>query len=118
MNRIAPYALHMSCDHTTFICPREVRRAPRIVVPSRDGLVVRPAKVMTTLHYCDLHAWDFRPEEYWTGDQKARLEKTLRETGRPDFRPDFERSRIEMVLVTTPEYQDFLWHVGRRLRAA
>lgn len=115
----APHAVHMSCDHTSFICPREVRRAPRIVVPARELIDMRRLKIMTHLHYCDAHAWDFKPAEYWTDANKHRLE-TVAHLKWPvmPWKPDFDRSYVEMVLVTTPEYRDFLWELGIRERAA
>ena len=90
--RRAPYALHMACDHSGIIkCARDVRRAPRIVVPAIPTVLDLPMKVMTTLHYCDAHAWDFKPAEYWTDRNKARLEQQARLIGRDQFKPDFER---------------------------
>jgi hypothetical protein len=105
-----PAWLPMRCDHTGLICVRQVTRAPRIVVPSATPWLPghRPFKVMTTLHYCDLHQWDFQPDSYWTDAQKARAEAAIRD-GRPDgFKLDFERSWIEQMLVDTPEYMRFL----------
>ena len=105
--------IYTMCDHSGLIkCAREVKRAPRIVVPAAPGILDVPMKVMTTLHYCDEHAWDFDPATYWTDKQKARLERYARDHGRGDFKPNFERSFIEHVLVTTPEYQNFLWKIG------
>lgn len=121
MNEIVkrpPYWLHMECDHTSFKCLAEVKRGARIIVPPKAGLLMPPEMVMTILHYCETHRMDFKPETYWTGLQKARFEKWLRDHGKADFRPDFEASRVDHVLVTTPEYQAFLWRIGRRLRAA
>lgn len=115
----APYAIHMSCDHTGHPCLREVRRAPRIVVPSAKPIEDhRRLTVMTTLHYCDEHRWHFAPAQYWTDRQKARLEATARDAWLLPWKPDFEASYIEFVLVTIPEYQAFLWEIGRRLNAA
>lgn len=115
----APYAIQMHCDHTTFVCMAEVRRAPRIIVPSIDPLADgRRMKIMTTLHYCDAHAWDFKPADYWNDREKARLEARARALGLIDWKPDFEKSYLRMILVTMSEYQAFLMSVGETARAA
>lgn len=102
----------MSCDHAG--CLQLVRRGPRIVIPSRTPFEPghRPVRIMTTLHYCELHQGEFDVAAYLTGAQKARVEGTARLLRPASFRPDFERAFAETVLVTTPEYRKFLEHLG------
>ena len=108
--------IDMRCDHSGLVCLREVRRAPRIVVPSctpwEPGHA--PLRVMTTLHYCELHKGEFNLDGYWTGAIKARLERVAKRKRPLGFRPDFEAARCEQVLVTTPEYRAFLYEIGLR----
>ena len=112
MKRLAPPspdrpAAVMHCDVPG--CLAMVRRAPRIVLPSRTPLAPghAPLRVMTTLHYCDAHRATFQPALYWTDAIKRRVEIQARALRPADFRPDFEAARVEMVLVTTPEYRAF-----------
>lgn len=112
MSKLDYPKLALTCDVPG--CLRQVRRAPRIVVPStapRD-FGHRPMRVMTTLHYCEEHRDSFNVSEYWNDANKVRLEaraKRLRPLG---WKPDFENSFCEMVLVTTPEYRAFLNYIG------
>lgn len=118
MNKLPTIA--MRCDFTGHRCLREVRRAPRIVVPSRTPLDLghAPLRIMTTLHFCEEHRYAFRLESYWTDAIKARVEATARQNRPPAFKPDFERALLEMVLVTTPEYRQFVHDMGMHLYAA
>lgn len=101
----------MRCDAPG--CIRQVRRAPRIVIPSRTPLVIghRSIRVMTTLHYCDDHAGCFNQHAWLTAKNKQRVEAHARVCRPLDWRPDFERVHAEPVLVTTPEYQAFMRYV-------
>jgi len=98
----------MTCDVAG--CLRQVRRAPRIIIPSRTPAVIghRPIRVMTTLHYCEFHARVFDAREWLTDANKRRVELAARLKRMPDFVPDFEAVRVEPVLVTTPEYLAFM----------
>jgi hypothetical protein len=124
LSRLSPQALPMPamrCDGTSGLdggedgfCYREPKRAPRIILPSRTPHMFghRPIRIMTTLHFCDGHRGGFDVGSYWTDKVKARAEKVAREIRPFGFRPDFDRSRLEMVLITTPEYRLFLLHTG------
>jgi hypothetical protein len=98
----------MSCDAPG--CLRQVRRAPRIIIPSRTPFdpTHRPIRVMTTLHCCDAHRDIFDPREWLTDQRKADVERVACARRPAGFRPDFEDVRVELVLVTTPEYRRFL----------
>lgn len=113
-------AVTMTCDFTGHRCRREVRRAPRIIVPSRTPLALGhgPWRIMTTLHYCDLHRDTFHVEDYWTDAIKARVEQAVRHRRPPGFQPDFDAARVELLLVTTPEYRQFMHDLGARPDAA
>ncbi len=108
--------IDMQCDHSGLICLREVRYAPRIVVPAQTIWEVGhlPLRIMTTLHYCDLHRREFEVSTYWTGAIKARAERWAKLHRPLGFKLDFERARCELVLVTTPEYRTFLYAMGAR----
>ena len=102
----------MSCDHKG--CLDLVRRGPRVVIPSRTPFEVghKPIRIMTTLHYCEIHAHEFDVQAYLTGEQKTRIEGWAKQFRPLDFKPDFEAAKAEPVLVTTPEYRKFLEHLG------
>lgn len=105
----------MTCDAPGMVrCARQVRRAPRIVVPHKDRLAPNmPAiRIMTTLHYCDAHAHCFDPADWLTDANKAKVEDCARRFRQPGFRPDFEAVQVEPVLVTTPEYRRFMAYLG------
>ena len=101
----------MHCDAPG--CLRQVRRAPRIIVPSRTPLEPghRPVRIMTTLHYCDAHAHVFDQREYLTDRRKSEIENFARHRRPLRWKPDFDAARIEAVLVTTPEYRRFLSYI-------
>ena len=105
---------HMVCDHTTFRCLAEVKRAPVIVIPSVTPFEPghRPVRIPTTLHYCEFHRGDFDVQAYLSDFQKRRVELTVREIRPADFKPDFDAAFAELVLVTTPEYRRFLHYIG------
>lgn len=102
----------MRCDHAG--CLREVRRAPRIVVPSRtpDAPGHAPIRIMTTLHYCEPHRDEFQAGAYWTPLMMDRVERVAYRKRPYGWKPDFDRAWVELVLVTTPEYRAFLEHIG------
>lgn len=113
--------MFMSCDASLPVgaCLREVRRAPRIVIPAIwSGTPQFPLRIMTTLHYCEEHRDAFDLATYLSGPQKARIEREARFKRGADFRPDFEKARYELVLVTTPEYREFMQHVGVQVTLA
>ena len=104
----------MKCD--SLGCLRQVKRAPRIVIPSRtpDRPLHRPFKIMTTLHFCDDHCLTgFNAAEWLTDARKRTVEQRAKYTRPLDWKPDFEMAMCEMVLVTTPEYRSFLHYIGR-----
>ena len=102
----------MTCDGATgpLHCGRQVRRAPYMRIPSKTPGVPghKPLIVMTTLHYCEEHRDSFDPAVYWTDKQKARLEAVAKKRRPAEFRPDFENVTVKHVLVTTPEYRQFM----------
>ncbi|HEV2673386.1 MAG TPA: hypothetical protein VGV37_02525 [Aliidongia sp.] len=104
--------LVMSCDHVG--CRHVVRFAPRILVPSVTWFDPhhRPLRMMTTLHYCDLHWPEFKLEDLLTPDIKVRFEQAARRARPIGFKCEFERAQVERVLVTTPEYRAFLGHLA------
>lgn len=104
----------MVCDHTSFRCLMEVRRAPVIVVPSQTPFAPkhRPIRIPTPLHYCEVHRGEFAVQTYLSDFQKRRIEDASR-LMRPDgFRCDFDAAFADLVLVTTPEYRRFLKYIG------
>ncbi len=100
----------LSCDAPG--CLREVRYAPRVIVPARwTGTPMAPIRIMTTLHCCDQHrAFDLA--RYLSGAERARIERDGRRLRGPDFRADFDHAMVEYVLTTTPEYRAFAEYVG------
>ena len=104
--------LVMSCDHVG--CKAVVRFAPRILVPSVSWFDPshRPLRMMTTLHYCQLHWPEFTLADALTPALKLRFEAAARKARPIGFKPDFDKARVEPVLVTTPEYRAFLAHLA------
>lgn len=105
--------LVMNCDHPG--CRNVPDRAPRIVIPSATPFALghKPIKVMTTLHFCLPHQeGSFQPATWLTAHNKSRVEEVARARRPRGFRPDFEAATVEMLLVTTPEYHDYLKAMG------
>jgi hypothetical protein len=105
-------AVVMHCDVPG--CLDMVKRAPRVVLPSKTPFELghTPLKIMTTLHYCETHRGTFHLGLYWTDKIKRRAEDRARQIRPYGFRCDFEAARVEMVLVTTPEYRAFMRDLG------
>lgn len=118
LGALAPQELPMPPMRCDFpppgTCFREVKRAPRIILPSRTPFEPghAPLRIMTTLHFCDTHRYTFNVAHYWTGEIRTRAEAAARQKRPAGFRPDFDAAWCEMVLVTTPEYRGFLRNVG------
>lgn len=104
--------LVMVCDHVG--CKHTVRYAPRVVVPSQTWWNPdhRPLRMMTTLHYCDLHWPEFALADFLTPAIKVRFEDAARSARPIGFKCEFEQVRVERVLVTTPEYRAFLGNLA------
>jgi hypothetical protein len=102
----------MRCDHSG--CPLEPARGPRVIVPSKTWLEPghKPLRMMTTLHYCELHKGDLQVGDFLTAKIRKRFEDTARIIRPIDFKCDFESAFIEFVLVTTPEYRQFMQDLG------
>lgn len=104
--------LHFDCDFRTDAgqrCLRWVTCAPRVVIP--DSLAFhRPIRIMTDLHACDLHQTAFDVRTYLSAERRAKIEREAKRVRGDTFRPDFDAAMVEPVLVTTPEYRDFLQH--------
>ena len=110
--------LIMTCDgigcRTAF--PPEPLRAPRLIVPSRTGFAPghKPFRIMTALHYCSLHTGQFDLAAALTDALKARAEQVVRKIRPLGFKLEFDATRVEWVLVTTPEYRAFLTALATR----
>lgn len=100
--------LIMTCDETG--CKNEGAWAPRLMVPSKFGLLIghRPLRVMTALHYCDLHRGTLKIEDILDGALKKRIEDHANRVRPAEWTAEFEKTRIEYVRVTTPEYRQFI----------
>lgn len=103
----------MICDHIG--CKIEPMRAPRVVVFSVTPFAFehRPLKMMTTLHYCELHKGEPKIDDLLGKKVKAEFEAIAKIKRPLDFKCDFEHAIIEFVLITTPEYRAFLAGLGR-----
>lgn len=102
----------MICDHIG--CKNTPMRAPRVIVPSTAFLEPghRPLRMMTTLHYCEFHKGELKLGDILIGKVKADFEASARR-GRPvGFKCDFDNAFIEYVLVTTPEYREFMGRIS------
>lgn len=107
-----PRAVTMVCDVTG--CKQQPRRGPRVVIPGRTPLELghAPLRVMTPLHYCELHRNHFDVAAWLTDAEKANIERIGRRVRPLGWKPDFDAVRIEHLLITTPEYREFLRTLG------
>lgn len=104
-----PGRLVMVCDHPG--CRRVPDRAPRMAIPSRTPNEPghKAVRIMTDLHYClPHHHGAFDPAVWLSDANKAMVEAQMAPRRPADFKPDFEAVRVEWLLVTTPEYHEFL----------
>lgn len=108
--------LVMKCDMSP--CNRQVKYAPCIHIPATvQVLTHRPFPIMTTLHFCDHHKDAFNAisaQVYLSDAIKARAERAIKIKRPWSFKPDFDKATVEMKLVTTPEYRNFLERIGAR----
>lgn len=105
----------MRCDGGMGGCGNSVARAPRIIVPPKPflmGVSPEPRRVWTTLHFCQPHVEQQEREQLLqrllTDQMKANVEKVAKIKWTHEYKPDFDHAYIEWVLVTTPEYRQFL----------
>jgi hypothetical protein len=98
----------MICDHIG--CKNEPTRGPRLVVPSRTWLEPghRALKMMTTLHYCELHRSEVKVADLLTASIRRDFEASAKRARPLDFKCDFDAAFIEHVLITTPEYRAWM----------
>lgn len=107
----------MRCDGMMGNCLIPPARAPRLIVPPKPFVpeaILAPRRVWTTLHYCERHKHELTVEML-LGDRKlkADLEAVCKAKWPQEYRPDFDAARIQWILVTTPEYRDFLLKLER-----
>lgn len=102
----------MKCDHLG--CTIPPLRAPRLIVFSTKPFEPdhRPLRMMTTLHYCELHKGELTVADVLTPKIKREMEGIASRARPIGFKPDFEKAILEFVLVTTPEYRQFLKDLG------
>jgi hypothetical protein len=110
---IPAFAVRMKCDGPN--CVLDGERAPRVLVPSLTPFAEghRPIRVMTTLHFCARHRDYAKLSDLLNEAMRTKIEAHAKRARPIGFKPDFERASLELVLVTTPEYREFLVHVGR-----
>lgn len=110
----------MICDHYNTLlerCANTPTRAPRVMVPCQSGREevdpeYEPLRMFTTLHYCELHTGDVAIGEVLTEKVKRDFEFAAKRKRGLDFKCDFDKAEIELVLTTTPEYRRFLASMG------
>jgi hypothetical protein len=103
----------MICDHVG--CRNTPMRAPRVVVPAKTNFMLpeqRPMRVMTTLHYCELHKHEVKLEDLLNAKMRADIERTAKVKRPLGYRCDFESAFVELVLITTPEYRAFMQSIS------
>jgi hypothetical protein len=98
----------MICDHVG--CNAVPTRGPRLIVPAKNWLLAghKAVRMMTSLHYCELHRGDVKVSDLLRPNVKAEMEALAKRKRPLDFRLDFEAAFIEHVLVTTPEYRKWM----------
>lgn len=98
----------MHCDHPG--CRWSVARAPRITVCSTMAPWPghKPLRMLTTLHYCEMHKGEITIHDLLTDKVKADFERVAKIKRPIEFKCDFDKAFLEFILVTTPEYRQFL----------
>lgn len=102
----------MICDHTG--CKTLPQYGMACWVLSQTPLVPdhRPLRMMTTLHFCELHKHQLIADDVLTPRIKAEFEAVARR-GRPiGFKCDFEKSFLSPLEIDSPEYKQFLAMLG------
>lgn len=108
----------MQCDGDA-TCKLPPHRAPRLIVPHKfrfgeDQLM--PRRMMTLLHFCEQHRVQLDEgklvQSLLTGSVRRDFERMARHKWPLGYTCDFEKARIEWVLVTTPEYRAFMAALG------
>lgn len=118
-NGNAPPMVRAECDHfdsALVRCKIPPIRAPRVVVPAVDfrDPEHKPLKMMTTLHYCELHKGELKLEDLLNEKVKVGFEETAKRKRPIGFKCDFDTAFIEWVLMTTPEYREWMLRLGGR----
>ena len=108
----------MRCDGAVG-CKIEPQRAPRLIVPHvvKPGLLpLRPRRMFTDLHYCEMHRIDIDAaklaQDLLSPQVKRDFERAAMLKWPLGYKCDFDRAYVEWVLVTTPEYRAFLAALG------
>lgn len=124
MSDVAPEGVQFHCDSTTgnVFCPATPHRGVVLFVPDRLAAVrfmnpeYRPLRMMTTLHYCEVHRVELDQKklaaDLLSQNVKVDFERMAKAKRAPDFKCDFEKAFLQFMLVTTPEYRRFLAGMG------
>jgi hypothetical protein len=98
----------MHCEYAG--CRLPALRSPVVHVPPRPQLhEVDDLHLWSDVHYCERHVGDFTVEGVLRGAMLGVIEEMARRKWRdPALKPDFENARLEWLLVTTPEYRQWL----------
>ena len=107
---VAARFAQMRCDGRMGGCTVPPARAPRLVVPPAPWRMFGPTplRMMTTLHYCEMHKGECTLDMLLGDKIKADFEAVAKRKWSHEHTPDFDAAFIEWVLVTTPEYRAFL----------
>ena len=117
MNEIV---LGMVCDGNgpRFRCGLHPTWAPRVVVPpvaiGDPPGEFRALRMMTALHYCDMHFAAFNVADFLDAARKRDFERVAAAKRGHGYRCDFEQARIERVRIDTPEYRAFIASLATR----
>lgn len=102
-------------------CKLEPERGPRLVVPPTPfDPALEPRRVMTTLRYCRRHAGAVTAADLLTRIRglKGQIEAVAKQRWPHGHVPDFDRARLDWMLLGTPEYRAFLVELEQGRRAA
>lgn len=100
-------------------CKLDPHRAPVIMVPHKfvfGQRLEKPRRMFTDLHYCDWHRVNLDDAKLLEALLSARVKQDFEAAAKIKwplgYSCDFEKARVEWVLVTTPEYRNFLASLG------
>lgn len=104
----------MICDHIG--CKLDPQRGIKVVVPAKDIFAIGhdPLTMMTTLHYCELHKGEVKLGDLMSARVRREFEAIAKQKRPLDFRCNFEVAHIVYVLITTPEYRQFMSRIDIR----
>lgn len=109
--------MHCDVSRSVAFCFNPVTVAPRIYVPSKTQQAPGhdPLRMMTPLHYCELHQGALKLDEILTDKVKADFEDQARKARPLDFKCDFDSAFVHYVSIFSSEYKTWLARLDKKM---